>query len=127
MKLGTLCKILNVENESRCRHDNALIVQHYFTNYIQSYPMKTRNIGNNVVFTNFFSIKRVIKAISRSTRNHDTSTVRWTFWVALALSFSCTNQSRQKVFRYLFIYLYHRTSRHTPTTHTPHTLNTNIL
>ena len=33
-------KILNVENESRCGHRNALIVQDDFTNWIQSYLMK---------------------------------------------------------------------------------------
>ena len=34
-------KILNVENASRCGHKNAVIVQDDFTNWIQSYPMKT--------------------------------------------------------------------------------------
>ena len=47
-------KILNVENESRCGHNNALIValQYEFTNWIRSCPMKNeRSIGANVVFT----------------------------------------------------------------------------
>ena len=44
--------MLNVENESRCGLDNALIVQDDFANVIQSYPMKNeRIIGNNVVIT----------------------------------------------------------------------------
>ena len=36
-------KILNVENELRCGHKNALIVQNDFTNWTQSHPMKTQD------------------------------------------------------------------------------------
>ena len=44
-------KILKVENESKRGHKNALIVQDDFTNWIQSFPMKTKGyIGNNVAF-----------------------------------------------------------------------------
>ena len=44
--------ILNVENESRGGHKNALIVQDDFTNWIHSFPMKTKDTSeNNVVFT----------------------------------------------------------------------------
>ena len=33
----------NVENESRCGHKNSLIVQDEFANWIQGYPMKTKD------------------------------------------------------------------------------------
>ena len=36
-------KILNVENEARCGHKNALIVQDDLTNWIQTCPMKTKD------------------------------------------------------------------------------------
>ena len=43
--------ILNVENETKCGHRNALIVQNVFTTLIQSYPTQNeRPIGDNVVF-----------------------------------------------------------------------------
>ena len=48
--------ILNVENESKCGHKNALIVQYDHSNWIQSYPMKhERNIGDNVLVTQISS------------------------------------------------------------------------
>ena len=53
--ISTDHKILNVENESRCGHTVALIVQDDFTDWIQSSPMKNEgNIGDNVVSTKFF-------------------------------------------------------------------------
>ena len=49
-------KILNVENESRSGRKNASIVQDYFSNWIQSYPLENeRNIGDKVVFTKISS------------------------------------------------------------------------
>ena len=41
-------KILNVENESRCGHKNAVIVQDDFTNSIQSYPMETKETSETM-------------------------------------------------------------------------------
>ena len=41
-------KCLSVENEWRCGHKNATIEQDDFTNWIQSYPMKTEDSSETV-------------------------------------------------------------------------------
>ena len=43
-------KVLNTGNESRCGHRNALIVQDEYTSWIESYSMKTKEIGNSGLF-----------------------------------------------------------------------------
>ena len=50
-------KLLNVENESRCGHKNAPTVRDDFTNWIQSYPMKTKETMDTLsfVFTKIYS------------------------------------------------------------------------
>ena len=41
-------KILNVEHESGCGHENVLIVQEDFTNWFQIHPMKTEETSETM-------------------------------------------------------------------------------
>ena len=47
-------KILNVENGSRGGHKNALVVQDNFTDWTQSYPMKTKETSETMSCYNDF-------------------------------------------------------------------------
>ena len=80
-------KIRNVEKESRCGHKDALIVQDDFTNWIQSYPMKTKVTSETMSCLQRFlrppqkpeilytdSSKEFIEACQDIPGNHDTST-----------------------------------------------------
>ena len=82
-------KIRNVEKELRCGHKDALIVQDDLMNWIQSYPMKTKETSETMSYLQRFlhpqqkreilytdSSKEFIEACQDIQWNHDTSTPR---------------------------------------------------